>query len=144
MTTKPFPPRSPADKVEDLVYFGRMLDKIRAHDRGELPEDYVVNLGKGFDGRCVRFLGVEYENLVARVQQGGTDEQILDWAYVSGKKPSEEEIEVWNEFLRKCGWKDGITPTLDRRKKEAGMANRDDIQTMFSFIDADEGREPSA
>ncbi len=141
MRTQPFPARSPADKVEDLVYFGRMLDKIRAHARGELPEDYVPNLGKGFDGRCVRFLGIEYEDLVARVQQGGTDEQILDWAYGAGRKPSEEEIEIWNAFMRKSGWKDDVTATVERRKKESGLTNRDDIETMFNFIDADEGRE---
>ena len=80
MTTKNLSLRSPADKVEDLVYFARMLAKIRSHARGELPEDFVSNLGKGFDGRCVRFLHVTYEDVVARVEQGGTDEEILDWA----------------------------------------------------------------
>ncbi len=41
MSTKPFPARSPAEKVGGLVHFGRMLDKIRAHARGELPAEYV-------------------------------------------------------------------------------------------------------
>ena len=59
MTTKPFPARSPTEKVGGLVYFGRMLDKIRAHAKGELPPEYVEKLGSGFDGRCVRFLGYE-------------------------------------------------------------------------------------
>jgi len=40
--------RSPYDKVGGLFYFGRMLDKIRRHDRGELPLEYEVNLGRGF------------------------------------------------------------------------------------------------
>lgn len=142
MTTKKFPARSPKEKVEELVYFGRMLDKIRAHDRGELPEDYVPNLGKGFDGRCARFLGIEYEDLVARVKQGGTDEEILDWAFGAGREPSEEEVEIWNEFMRKAGWNDEVSEVLERRKKESGFADRDDIVTMFNFIDADEGREP--
>ena len=142
MTAKPFPARSPAAKVGGLVHFGRMLDKIRARANGELPAEYVPNLGKGFDGRCVRFLGVDYDNLVARVKEGGAEEEILGWAFEQGRKPSEEEIEIWNEFMRKCGWNDDITPTLVRRKKESGLADRDDIQTMFQYIDADEGREP--
>ena len=29
---------------------------------------------------------------------------------------------------------------LVRRKKESGMAGRSEIQTMFAYIDADEGR----
>lgn len=144
MTTKNLSLRSPADKVEDLVYFARMLAKIRAHARGELSEDYVSNLGKGFDGRCVRFLHVDYEDVVARVEQGGTDEEILDWAYVTGRKPSEEEIEIWNEFMRKCGWNDDVAEIVTRRKKEGGLAERVDIQTMFNYIDFDEGREPQS
>jgi gluconokinase len=144
MTTKPFPARSPAEKVGGLVYFGRMLDKIRAYARGELPADYVEKLGNGFDGRCVRFLGISYEDLVARVKEGGgTDEEIFQWAFERGRKPSEEDMENWNEFMRKCGWKDVLTPTLDRRKKESGLQDRDDIETMFQYIDADEGRSPS-
>jgi len=41
--------RSPFAKINGFVYFGRMLDKIRMHAKGELPEDYQANLGKGFD-----------------------------------------------------------------------------------------------
>ena len=140
MNTNQFPARSPAEKVGGLVYFGRMLDKIRAHARGLLPPEYVEKLGNGFDGRCVRFLGINYEKLVERVKEGGTDEEIWRWALQHGRKPSEEDMENWNEFMRKCGWKDSITETLARRKKESGLAGRDDIETMFQFIDVDEGR----
>ncbi|HXA09198.1 MAG TPA: DUF5069 domain-containing protein [Chthoniobacterales bacterium] len=140
MRPKPFPARSPAETVGGLVYFGRMLDKIRTRARGELPADYIPNLGKGFDGRSVRFLGVSYDDVVARVREGGTDEEILQWAFAKGRKPSEEEVEIWNEFMCKCGWKDNISETLVRRKKESGLTERDDIETMFQFIDADEGR----
>jgi gluconokinase len=136
-----FPARSPAEKVGGVVYFGRMLDKIRANARGELPADWVPNLGKGFDGRCVRFLDVAYEDLVARVlRESGSDEEILHWAFERGRKPSDEQIEIWNEFMRKCGWNDEITPTLERRKRESRLEGRDEIQTMFQYIDADEGR----
>jgi hypothetical protein len=31
---------------------------------------------------------------------------------------------------------------VERRKAEAGMSGRSDIQTSFQFIDADEGRLP--
>ena len=142
MKTENFPARSPAEKVGDIVYFGRMLDKIRAHERGELPGDYVPNLGKGFDGRCVRFLGVAYEDVVRRANEGGSDEEVLQWAFENGHRPSEEELEIWNEFMRKCGWNDDVTEMLERRKMEGGLSDRADLQTMFQFIDADEGREP--
>ncbi|TMP94073.1 MAG: DUF5069 domain-containing protein [Verrucomicrobia bacterium] len=136
--------RSPCEKVGGLVYFGRMLDKIRSHATGELPPDYQANLGKGFDGSCVRLLEVDYDQLVERAKQGGTDDEILRWCFSMGRQPSDDEIRVWNEFMRKRGWNDEVSETLERRKKEAGMAARSEIETMFAFIDADEGRSPNA
>jgi Domain of unknown function (DUF5069) len=138
---KDFPVRSPGEKVGGLVYFGRMLDKIRMHAKGDLPADYQPKLGNGFDGWCVGFLRVDYQDLANRVKEGGTDEEILEWCFLRGRKPADTEIYVWNEFMRKRGWDDELSETLIRRKKEAGMAGRSEIRTMFNFIDADEGRE---
>ena len=135
--------RSPSAKVGGIFYFGRMLDKIRLHAAGQLPGDYQPNLGGGFDGRCVNFLRVEYSALVGRVKgSGGSDEEILEWCYSQGHKPTEEEIEVWNEFMRKRGWNDEATPTLQRRLREGNFEDRTDIQTFFEYIDLDEGRDP--
>ena len=137
-----FPLRSPSERVGGLFYFGRMLDKIRQHAKRELPSDYHANLGKGFDEKCVKFLRVDYDGLVERVKQGGTDEEILDWCFKVGRKPSEDDIYVWNEFMRKRGWNDEVSEMVVQRKTEAGMTDRSDIQTSFQFIDADEGRLP--
>ena len=45
-----------------MMYFPRMLDKIRLHGRGELHEDYHENLGapKTLDGACCNFLRINY------------------------------------------------------------------------------------
>jgi len=137
-----FPLRSPSEKVGGLFYFGRMLDKIRAHAKGELPSDYHANLGKGFDDKCVKFLRVNYEQLVEHVKKAGTDEEILQWCFSVGRRPSENDIYVWNEFMRKRGWNDEVSEMVTRRKAEAGMSDRSDIETSFQFIDADEGRLP--
>jgi len=134
--------RSPSEKVGGLFYFGRMLDKIRLHAKGELPSDYHANLGKGFDEKCVRFLLVNYDELAERVKKGGTDEEILQWCFSVGRRPSDDDLYVWNEFMRKRGWDDEVSETLKRRKAEARMIDRADIQTAFQFIDADEGRLP--
>ena len=134
--------RSPCEKVGGLFYFGRMLDKIRLHAKGELPSDYHANLGKGFDEKCVRFLRVSYGERAERVKKGVTDEEILQWCFEKGRRLNEDDICVWNEFMRKRGWNDEVSEILKRRKAEAGMSDRADIQTSFQFIDADEGRLP--
>ena len=136
--------RSPYIQCGGIYYFPRMLDKIRLHAATQLPIDYQANLGGGFDSRCLSFLWIDYAPLVERVKQGSTDEEILEWAFNQGRKPSEEEIEIWNDFMRKRGWKDEMSERLAQRKRESGIQDRDDIQTFFDYIDIDEGRDPRA
>ena len=42
--------------------------------------------------------------------------------------------------MTRRGWRDDLVEILERRKKERGFENRADVQTMFDYIDADEGR----
>ena len=132
--------RSPREMVDGLVYFGRMLDKIRLEKAGQLPADYRENLGQGFDKACCEFLGVGYEKLRERVRQGGTDREILEWCGKQGKARDVEERKIWSVYLSKRGWRDEMSDRLVFRKKEAGWEGREEIQTFFDYIDADEGR----
>lgn len=132
--------RSPRETVEGLVYFGRMIDKIRLEEAGKLPEEYRANLGKAFDQACCDFLGVAYGLLQERVRAGGTDEDFLSWCRQKGKARDLEERKQWSEYLSKRGWRDEMAARLLFRKKEAGWENRDEMQTFFDFIEADEGR----
>jgi len=136
--------RSPFDQVGGLVYFGRMLDKIRLFAAGKLPEGWHAARGtmmKGsFDSRCCSFLKINYAALEAEVLKGDkTDEQLLEWAFQNGRRPAEEEIEVWNGFMTKRGWRDAGTQRLNERLAEIGLPPGT-VQTMFEFIDLDEGR----
>src|SRR5437899_6400788 len=117
--------RSPYDKVGDLFYFGRMLDKIRSHGKGELPLEYEVNLGKGFDEKCATFLRVRYELVVEYVNQGLNEEAILESCFGMGRRPSEGESCMWNEFMRKRGWNDERSDALERQKKKRRNASED-------------------
>jgi len=135
--------RSPHEKVGGIVYFGRLFDKIRRLADGKLHPDLHANLGKGFDERAVHFLHIEYSVLQVKVQEGLSDEEVLAWSFQNGRQPGDEEIGIWNDYMRKRGWNDEVTPTLLRRLKEGGFENRTDIHTMFDFIDLDEGRDPA-
>jgi gluconokinase len=131
--------RSSYEKVGGIVFFGRVLDKIRLYAQGKLPTDY--NHGTGLDGRCVRFLQIQYPQLVERTLQGGTDEEILEWCFRNGRRPNDEEIMVWNAFMTKRGWRDDVSEWLAQEKKKRGFAHRDDIQTAFDFHQADEAED---
>jgi hypothetical protein len=132
--------RSPYDTMGGLFYFGRMLDKIRLQARGELALDYKANLGTGLDKNCINSLRVTYDLVVQYVNQGLNDEAILQSCFGMGHRPSEDEIYMWNEFMRKRGWNDELSETLEAEKKKEAMLSGSEIKTMFQFIDADEGR----
>ncbi|MBN2234231.1 MAG: DUF5069 domain-containing protein [Opitutales bacterium] len=135
-------PCSPNERTKGMVWFPRMLDKIRLHARGELPDDYIPWLGKGFDGRCIRYLRVDYPALVERVLEGGSDEEILDWCFEQGRELSDEDIVIWSDFLRKRGLCDSpeVLADLANSKRQSGLGDRTDLDTYFRYDDADEGR----
>ena len=146
---KPFPTiipglRSPFDQVGGLVYFGRMLDKARLAAAGKLPPDWVAKRGdaiKGtFDWRCCQFLEIKYTDLEIEILKGEkSDDELLKWAFVHGHRPDNQEIEVWNAFMTKRGWRDAGTAFVTERLAEIGLPPGI-VQTMFEFIDLDEGR----
>jgi hypothetical protein len=136
--------RSPSDLVNGLVYFGRMLDKMRLAAVGKLPPDWQAARGAAyvtsFDSRCCRFLRMDYASLEAETLKGNmSDEELLEWAFQHGHRPGEEEIEMWNAFMTKRGWRDAGTQRLNERLAEIGLPPGT-VQTMFEFIDLDEGR----
>src|SRR5205085_8423594 len=81
-------PTGPIKMTRGMVYFPRMLDKIRLHARGELGADYHENLGSAtsLDGVCCNFLRMKYDELRERVLQGGSDEEILEWCFEKGRR----------------------------------------------------------
>ena len=134
--------------VGRLVYFGRMLDKIRLHAAGKLPADYVANLGDSqmfvLDGRCCRFLGVKYGELKERTlattaaddvgrsasaqamadkKARGTasDEELLAWAHAHGTPRTDEECHMWNRLILKLGWRDERSAVLTQRIRDSGL-----------------------
>jgi gluconokinase len=138
-----FPIRSPREKTGGIYVFARILDKIRLEAKGQLPAGYHVGIVPGnrtFDDRVCKFLGIEFDKLAARTLQGGSDEEILEWCFSNGRHPDAEQIEIWNGFMSKRGWRDSAQSGFDGDKAAAGFDAREDIQCFFDLMDAEEGR----
>ena len=147
--------RSCYSKAGRLVYFGRMLDKIRLHAAGKLPAEYQANLGDAqtqvLDGRCCRFLGIRYADVRERTlaggdgcaSPGGTDEEVLAWAHARGTPRTDEECHMWNRFILKLGWRDERSAVLPQRIRDSGLTGKP-IETIIDVIEYDEGRDPVA
>ena len=132
--------------VGGIMVFGRIVDKIRLQAReGKLPDGYHLGFVPGnrtFDDRICCLLGVTFEDLTARVLQGGTDEEVLDWCLQNGSKPDAEHIRIFNGFMSNRGWRDEASAGLEVQKAEAGLGHRADIVTFFDLMDTEEGRAP--
>jgi hypothetical protein len=140
-----FPIRSPYVMVSGIVLVARLIDKVRLHAAGQLPAGYHVGFlpnSRTFDDRFCRFIHIRYEEFVASVLAGGSDEDILERCLQKGRRPDAEQIEVWNTFMIKRGWRDSGTPSLIQSKQDAGLAHREDLVTFFELMDVEEGRTP--
>jgi gluconokinase len=120
-----------------------MLDKIRLHSAGQLPEPYHANLGIGFDGRCCTFLGVDYPAVKARTLEGGADEAVLAWCHERGGPRTDDQCTIWNRFMMKIGWRDDRSAALKQRQAALGLMDHP-IETFFDLNEFDEGRDPVA
>lgn len=135
-------PRSPYDKVSGTYYFARMLDKMRLNAARSLHEDYLADLGRGFDGRLCQYLRVAYPDLLQQVLAGKTDDEAWAWSLEHGRQLSEEDVVVWNGFVSTRGWKDAASMALEDHKLQSGLLHRDDLLTYFEYYEVDEGRRP--
>ena len=130
-------------ETRGVIFFPRMLSKIRLSAAGRLPPGYNLGFSDStcFDARFCRFWEVDYQSIVERTLQGGTDEEIFDETF-AGRVINPEHVLVWNNFIEKRGWRDAGSSELAAEKQAHGFNGREDIQTFVDFHDADEGRKP--
>ena len=129
------------EKTHGMFYFARMCSKIRLHAAGRLPADYDSMLGQGFDGRTCRYLRVRYEDVKAQVLAGGAADAVLEWCFTTGRRPTDEEVLIYNSFMSKRGWRDDETDEfIPDMIREYGVPNDGSMVTDFDLIEMDEGR----
>jgi hypothetical protein len=133
-------PISPYAKLHGVCYLPRMLDKIRLMHSGELHERYHGWYGKGMDERCADFFRVSFSDLETRVREGMNDEAVFAWIRDNGREINENDIDLWNGFMMKRGWRDSMSEMVANDLAEHGWKERSKIITLFDFYDADEGR----
>src|SRR5438552_10666105 len=134
-------PRSPRETMCGWMHLPRLIDKIRLHLAGKLPPDYQANFCKGFDALWLETAGVQAETFIDVVRNSITDGEVCDWVLKNVKKPDSVKA-AHRERMLNYPKKDDpqMQARLKMRKEQAGMADRDEIQTFVDFIDADEKR----
>lgn len=132
-------PRSPREKMDGWAHLPRFIDKLRLQAAGKLGEDYLPNIGKGFDALWLEAAGVDYSQFYSLVLNSSSDGEICDWVHSHVHVP-ESKKQLFFAKLLTYGTFGETRERLIVRKAESGLENRDDIQCMIEYIDADEGR----
>jgi len=97
-------PRSPKALLGGIAHLGRFIDKIRLRHAGQIQDYNYITVG--FDKYLIEFLAIDAKDFEQRVLDGGTDEELLDWTLLHGRKPSAREIAEWSQSLLASGPKD--------------------------------------
>ena len=144
MTTAQYP-RSPKEQVGGLCHLGRLIDKIRMRNAGQI-QDYNY-LTVGFDKYLLDKLEIKGEDFEKRVLQGGTDAEIAEWVKANGKALTDQEKAEWNNMVLTFGPKAPMAQqAFDRNlaaiaeKRGVSVNQLPSIKTWFELIEHDEGR----
>ena len=144
MTTAQYP-RSPKEQVGGLCHLGRLIDKVRMRNAGQI-QDYNY-LTVGFDKYLLDKLEIKGEDFEKRVLQGGTDSEIAEWVRVNGKALTDEEKAEWNNMVLTFGPKAPMAQqAFDKnlaaiaQKRGVSVEQLPSIKTWFELIEHDEGR----
>lgn len=135
--------RSPREKLDGYIILPRLIDKVRAHAQGMLPEAYHRNLlrpGITLDGRLLTFIGVEGEALRETVVTSDGDEPVIRWIAERGYSHSEEEKQRWAEEVE--AYRPSGRVLLYLQSTHPELAARVDFTrfSLLDLLDMDEGR----
>lgn len=137
--------RSPRVRLGGYVILPRLIDKVRLHAQGLLPEPYVPFLlrpGLPLDGRFLAFTGLQPEALRQAVLSNDDDEAILAWVTATALLHTSQEIEAWSDGLVRLQPDRALARLLGRLSPELAKQVEFTQHPLFDLIDMDERRRP--
>src|SRR5467141_650981 len=87
-------PRSPRIRVGGYAILGRTIDKCRALVAGNIG---VYHFDCPLDNMLFGFKGVTGDDFKAQIQQGASDQEMVEWLNTSCEEKAPEEIKRWAE-----------------------------------------------
>src|SRR6266487_1213735 len=87
-------PRSPRVRVGGYAILGRTIDKCRALVAGNIGE---YHFDCPLDNTLFGFKGVKGADFKAQIENGASDQQMVDWLNRNGNKKTPDEIKRWSD-----------------------------------------------
>src|SRR5438552_12682592 len=88
-------PRSPRIRVGGYAILGRTLDKCRALVAGNIGE---YHFDCPLDNTLFGFKGVKGDDFKAQIENGASDQEMVEWNNRNGEQKRSVEIKRWCEI----------------------------------------------
>jgi hypothetical protein len=128
-------PRSPRVRVGGYAILGRTLDKCRALVAGNIGE---YHFDCPLDNMLFGFKGVKGVDFKAQIENGASDQEMVEWLNRNGEKKTAEEIKRWADEVETSSLYN-IPEKRDFFSEEAEKLGLDPAKTTtFTWLEADD------
>lgn len=132
------PPRSPYERLGNISFLPRAIDKMRAYVAGKHG---AYNAKTGFSTQLFDLFGVTADEFEEIVKANESDEEVLR-VLLQRRPLTPEQIEAWNERSETRQPQDEESRARHfKMLADAGYGDRTDIVTTYDRLDVDDGRE---
>jgi hypothetical protein len=128
-------PRSPRIRVGGYAILARTIDKCRALVAGNIAE---YHFDCPLDNMLFGFKGVKGDDFKAQIEQGASDQEIVEWLNQSGEPKTSVEIRRWAEEAEASSLYND-SEKRDFFSKEARKLGLDPTETTtFEWLETDD------
>ena len=128
-------PRSPRLRVGGYAILGRTLDKCRALVAGNIGE---YHFDCPLDNMLFGFKVVEGDDFKAQIEQGASDQDMVEWLNQSGEKKTPAQIMRWSEKMEASSLYDNLEK-WDFFVEECNKLGLDPSKTTtFDWLEVDD------
>jgi hypothetical protein len=128
-------PRSPRIRVGGYAILGRTIDKCRALVAGDIGE-YHFNCP--LDNMLFGFKGVKGADFKAQIEQGVSDQEIVEWLNQSGEKKTPAQINRWSEKVEAGSLYDDLEKREFFIEQTRKLGLDPDKTTTFDWLEVDD------
>jgi len=128
-------PRSPRIRVGGYAILGRTIDKCRALVAGNIGE---YHFDCPLDNMLFGFKGVKGEGFKAQIEQGASDQEMVEWLNQIGEKKTPEEIRRWAEEVESSSLYNHPEKREFFSEEVRKLGRHPERTTTFDWLEADD------
>jgi len=129
------PPRSPRIRVGDYSILARTIDKCRALVAGNIGE-YHFNCP--LDNMLFGFKGVKGDDFKAQIEQGASDQEIIEWLNQTGEAKTPAQIKRWSEKMEASSLHDDLEKREFFIEQTRKLGLDPEKTTTFDWLEVDD------